>query len=156
MNDRNRVYRAFLDYYGDLQLKLNKRQDNYVIYACRVHSALNDYRYIFVVVHDDGFRAPVQQLSQLAWESFQTRTSSDFYGDVPLTDMVIPADRLQYVEHKLTILSRTRDKSEYTTHDLPINVVLLHDRRKNNSLQYPDEAKLYQALGTYQCVVTLL
>lgn len=155
MANKEEIYGAFVDYYGDITLDKLKVEDNWTIYCTKMNSGLNSYRYIYVVV--SNIMAPGQQatLNQLDWISFQTRETEELYK-VSTTNFYLDDTKKKVLSDMITVNERTKTETIYYTDDLPIRIRLLHDPKKNNHLQYPDRAFLYQALNTYHCVVELL
>ena len=147
------VYGAFIDYFGDLKLKVYKKEGGYTIYGCKLKSATYLNRYIFVVVPTLGLQPEETTLNSLDWVSFQTRSTEEFYR-LPEIDGYI--GKKASLSDVLNVLDRTKDRSIYVTSNLPVRVTLMHEPKKNNMLQYPDQCKFYQGLETYRCVVELL
>jgi len=151
------VYGAFLDYYGNLPLKRIKQDQNFSVYAYSVGSGTLDNRYIFVVVPNGTRPLPEStKLNNLDWVSFQTRSTQDHYPGIPSGQLMMSEDRKKALPDVINNIERTLEKSVYFTIELPVKITLIHDPKKNNTLQYPDTCKLYQALETYNCVVDLL
>ena len=156
MTNKEDVYGAFVDFYGDLKLAYIKNMDNsWALYGSQVYSGLNQNRYIFVIVPARLVRTQEMTLDQLDWVSFQTRTTDDFYK-IPKHQLFITEKQKKVLSDVIVAVNRTVDETQYFTNSLPIKVRLIHDPKKNNYLQFPDKTLLYQALGTYQCVVDLL
>ena len=155
MTSREDVYGAFVDYYGNLKLKVIKVDAGWVFYGAKVSSGLNENRYIFVIVPQRLAPAEEATLEQLDWVSFQTRTTTDVH-QVPTHNLYLDETRKQMIPDKITVVDRTADETHYVTDSLPIKVRLIHDPKKNNYLQYPDQAFMYQALETFRCVVDML
>ena len=155
MAEKEHVYGAFVDYYGTLSLKLLRTDNDWAFYCAKIYSGLNQNRYIFVVIPANSAVSKEATLDQLDWVSFQTRTTDETHH-VPTHHLYLNDTRKKTFSDKITVVKRTQDETEYITQDLPIKVRLLHDPKKNNYLQYPDQALMYQALETYRCVVDLL
>lgn len=155
MASKEDVYGAFVDFYGDIQLRLIKADGGWSVYCAKAYSGLNQQRYIFVVVPQRTVKQDTTTLDQLDWVSFQTRTTTDNY-QVPTHNLYLDDTRKKMMSDKITVVDRTADETFYVTDSLPIKIRLLHDPKKNNYLQYPDQALLYQALDTYNCVVDVL
>lgn len=155
MTSKETVYGAFVDYFGDIALKLIKNEGGWAVYAAKVHSGLNLNRYIFVISPAQQAYSEQVKLNDLDWVSFQTRTTDDVH-QVPTHHLYLNDDRKKALPDVVTVTNRTADETIYITNSLPIRVRLMHDPKKKNHLQYPDKAKLYQALDTFNCVVDLL
>lgn len=152
MVSKETVYGAFVDYFGDIKLSLIKNENGWSIYGARVHSNLNETRYIFAITH--GFRQNEVTLNNLDWVSLQTRTSDENHN-VPTHTLYLTPQRKELLNDKLTVVNRTNEQTEYIT-NLPIKVRLLHDPKKKNYLQYPDTTLMYNAIETYRCIIELL
>ena len=155
MTSKEQVYGAFVDYYGDIALRLIKNENGWAVYAAKVHSGLNQNRYLFVILPTTLAHANDVTLNQVDWISFQTRTTDDVYN-VPTHHLYLNDERKKTLSDIITCTTRTADETNYVTDHLPIRIKLMHDPKKKNHLQFPDKAKLYQALDTFQCVVELL
>ena len=155
MASKEDVYGAFVDYYGDLKLRLIKVENGWSVYCCKAYSGLNQQRYIFVIVPQRLSPGEEATLDQLDWVSFQTRTTDEVH-QVPTHHLYLDDVRKKMMSDKITAVDRTKEETFYVTDSLPIKLRLLHDLKKNNYLQYPDRAFLYQALDTYRCIVELL
>lgn len=153
MGNRYEIYGAFNDFYNDIPLIKIKHSEGYSVYACKTVEGLRDNKYIFVVVPGNG---PLQtSLNNVDWVSFQTRTTTESHK-TPTVPIMLNEQRKLALNDILTCTNRTKERSEYFTRELPLKITLVHDPRKNNSLQYPDECRLYQALETYNCVVEMI
>ena len=155
MATKEDVYGAFVDYYGDIKLRLIKVENGWAVYCAKAYSGLNLNRYIFVVVPQRLALGEEATLEQLDWVSFQTRTTDDVHP-VPTHNLFLDENRKKMMPDKITTVDRTADETHYVTDSLPIKIRLIHDPKKNNYLQFPDQAFMYQALDTYRCVVDLL
>lgn len=155
MTSTSDVYGAFIDYYGDISMHRIKNEQGWAIYAARIHSGLSQNRYIFAIVSSSSLSAERVTLNQIDWISFQTRTTDDIH-DAPTHHLYVDSHRKSLLSDKIRARDRTKEETVYFTDSLPIKIRLLHDRKKNNYLQYPDQTLLYQALETYQCVIELL
>jgi len=155
MSNKEQVYGAFVDYFGDISLRLIKNENGWAVYAAKVYSGLNENRYIFIVIPSNQAYSQEVNLNNVDWISFQTRTTDDVYN-VPTHHLYLNEERKSAMPDTITATGRTEHETSYITDNLPIRVRLMHDPRKKNHLQYPDKAKMYQALNTFRCVVELL
>lgn len=155
MTDINNVYSLFIDYYGNLNMTQIKNNDGWSIYACKIKSGLNNNRYIFVILRSRLTRGINMYLNDMKWTSFQTRNTDENYN-VPEYNLMLNEQKKKCLPDIITIIDRTKEKSNYVTTILPIKISLIHDMKKNNYLQYPDKVLLYQALETYNCVIEIL
>ena len=152
MVSKDAVYGAFVDYFGDIKLALIKNENGWSVYGTRIHSNLNEQRYIFAVAY--GVRSNEITLNNLDWVSLQTRTSDENHK-VPTHTLYLTPQRKELLMDKLSVVNRTNEETEYVTH-MPVKVRLLHDPKKKNYLQYPDTTLMYKALETYRCIIDLL
>jgi len=149
---QNTLYEKFISYYGNVEFTFLKQEQDWLIYAVRIHSFLNLYRYIFIVIPYENIHISNKiTLNEAKWISFQTRTSEELFK-VPVLYFISNIEQQHYLSDILQITNRNSNESTYMT-SLPISVKLLHEEKKNNYLQYPDKLKLYQALETYNCVI---
>ena len=149
------IQALFLQYFGDIGLKRIKRDGQWSVYCAKCHSNLNSNRYIFVIVEDPGYFKDDELLGDLRWVSFQTRTTDDVYP-VPTHSIIPSEEQKKALSSELYVLDRVNGETQYISDTQPIKVRLIHDRRKNNHLQYPDKTLLYKALNTFNCVVETL
>lgn len=155
MTSKEQVYGAFVDYFGDLPMKLIKDENGWLVYGVKIHSALNENRYIFAIIKFNNFKPIDVTLNQLDWVNFQTRTTDEIF-QVPTVTFIPKPENKQSVSDIINVIERDNNETIYRTVDLPIKIRLLHDTKKKNYLQYPDQAKLYQALDTFRCVIEML
>lgn len=151
------VHQMFVDYFGDIDLRRFKREGNYTIYACTVQSGLMDTRVIYAIVLSRFAVRETVKLSELAWVSFQTRTTDEHLPMLP-KNSVIPTKAAkeymqQFVFHSV---NRTDTKTDYRSHTVPLEMSILNDTRRKNFLQCPDRANLVQAVESYRCIVNAL
>lgn len=149
------VYGAFVDYYGDIGMKQIKNENGWAVYATRVSSGLNQQRYIFAIVPARLSPGPETTLNQLDWVSLQARTTEDHHN-VPSFSFFLDEQKKSALGDVIKCVDRTREETFYVTDNLPIKIRLLHDPKKNNFLQYPDQTTLYGALNTFRCVIEML
>jgi hypothetical protein len=153
-------YNIFLKLFSNLVFtKINPNPTQiqlYSTYAVRLQVFVgNGYRYIFVFVPLD-----VSLKNQVSFEelyphfvSIQTRLL-DTYFNIPeqAFDYRLFDPRYDNNKYWLMIKDRTLDKTEYYS-TIPIELEILHDKRKKSSLQYPDKLELRNALNTFQCIL---
>lgn len=154
---KTKMYELFVNYFGDIPLRRFRREPNYTIYACGVQSGLLENRMIYVVVPSRFAKAETMNLSELEWVSFQTRTTIDYFPDLP-KNSVIPTrqakeEMQKYLFHSV---NRTETKTDYRSPNIPLEMSILNDTKRKNFLQCPDRANLAQALESYRCVIQML
>jgi hypothetical protein len=152
--DINTVYGAFVDYFGDIQLKRTKQENGYDIYTCKTRSGLLYTHYIYVITQTKPYNKEYMTLNSLDWVCLQTRKTEE-YLSVPDNTYLIDEHKKQALPDILTVKDRQKEFSSYLA-PLPINIKLLHDPKRKTIYQYPDSIKLYQAIETYDCIIELL
>lgn len=149
-NQRKEIYAAFLQFFGDMIFVKNKMVLMNSIYVAAVHALTEDHRYIFLIVPNDnhqiGDKVP---MSQLYWESLQSRTMREDYG-------VIPQNYPSKVSHILeSPIIKTEDlpdgRSKYKVRRAILEVQMLKPPRNNQT--YPDISTLTIAVQTFNTVV---
>lgn len=150
---RDLVYRAFNLYYGDLPLtKINSSEEQHATYAAKMYSLLAESRYLIVITYQDFEPIhTVKRLSQIPWESFQTRVLKN---DLGLEDQSAPKENNGVFDDQITVYKRDRvnNKVVYQCLNIPVMVELVASK-KGSILDFPDKATLEGALETFQCVV---
>jgi hypothetical protein len=150
---RDLVYRAFTLYYGNLPLtKINTTEEQHATYAAKMYSLLAEPRYLIVICYQDFLpKNTVKRLSEVKWESFQTRVLK---SDLGIEEQSIPRENNGVFDDQITVYKR--DKSEnkvvYQALNVPLIVELVAGK-KGSIVDFPDKATLEGALETFQCVV---
>jgi hypothetical protein len=117
-----------------------------------MYSLLAEPRYLIVISYQDFLpKGTVKKLSELKWESFQSRVLKSELG---LEDQSIPKENNGVFDDQITVYKR--DKSEnkvvYQALNVPLIVELVAGK-KGSIVDFPDKATLEGALETFQCVV---
>lgn len=154
--NKEEIYNNFIKYYGDLELRRTKEiGKNWLVYSCKVKNFLTQNRYIHVVIKYD-FNIPVKiNLSNLEWLSFQTRTNDEYIENIEEYTLELNTNKKELFKEKIVLKDRNKEKTVYFSTLKPLKIELIHEAKKKNIFQYPDELKLYQALETYKCVINL-
>lgn len=152
------VYDLFASYFGEIELQRVQDTDNgYTIYACGIATDRPEFKVIYAIVPFRYARDARTTLSQLPWVSLQTRTTDEPLAPGVPTHSFIPS---RAAREQLTIVfdavNRSPQKTDYRTPEIPLEMSIIHDPKKNNFLQCPDRVRLYSALETFRCVVTML
>jgi hypothetical protein len=150
---RDLVYRAFNLYYGNITLtKVNSLNDQHATYGARIYSLLAEPRYLIVIAYQDFFpKGTTKKLSEIQWESFQTRVLTT---DLGLEDQNIPRENNGVFDDQITVFKRDKDQKKviYQSLNIPVMVELVPGK-KGSIVDFPDKATLEGALETFQCVV---
>ena len=150
--DINTVYGAFLDYYGNVDMKRIRQDNGWSVYAMRFSTQLSTYRYLFAIAMTAPLEPEIMKLNDINWMSLQTRESDEFHT-VPEIIHLLDERKKQALPDVLVATQETVDRKEYNC-PLPVRVELVSD--KSRAYQYPDKLLLYQAMESYNAVVTLL
>lgn len=148
-------YRLICEYFDDPNLQKVRQDEIYGVYACRISTLLlNEYRYIVVIIHNDGLAlGTLKKLSDLKWISFQTRIlESDTYFNV-VTHSYDTKNTSNF-HFGVRKINNSTEKSVYIleTDRFPVEVTLLHS--KGLLLEYPMTGSLVACLETYQTILT--
>jgi hypothetical protein len=149
--DRNKVYSAFIDYYGDVMFTKVKENNSHSIYMFKMAWQLgNEYRYLVAVIPRElepvGLTA---KMSYLRWDSFQTRSISDNYS---LPEGYIKPTKTEAMTGNINMIDQNTKASKYEAETLPIKIMLLH--KKNKLDEYAVQGRIHLALETFQTIVT--
>lgn len=151
--ERDNIFEIIYRYYDDpVMTKTKNLNQDFSMYACQLPCLLmNEKRYLIAVVGFDTSPVGVQQkLSKLRWNSFQVRSLADeSLTNLPTHNYTIKRDDRYQI--RLTIQSRTKEISVYSTDIGIFTVSLLHT--KNQEYEYPNEGNLISALETFQTVL---
>jgi hypothetical protein len=149
--DKDNVYAAFIEYYGDLLFTKVKENDTHYIYMFKISCQLiNVNRYLVAVVSRSlNNRNHILKLSELRWDSFQTRMLKENYN---ITEGSYRPNKTQAITGNINMIDSNTQASKYKAETLPINIMLLHKKRKIN--EYNANGKINLALETYQTIVT--
>lgn len=149
---KNESYNALSDYFNDPSLKKLKDSNGYSMYICKIYSLLGkEQRYLIVFVVKDS--TPVghsANLSDLRWESLQTRTLEEHYDLLPHSYRAVNKPPLN---DQIEVISRDENKSVYNSVKLPLVITLLHSK-KNSLYQYSPKGTVVTALETFQTIIT--
>jgi len=146
---KDNIYPLFHQYFENPRLVKIKNVDKYSMYMVKIHALLGvEFRYLIAFVPKNDL--PIRDekfLSQLEWESLQTRTLTD--------DHIIPSHsytpkRLPNLDQKIQLRSKDDNQYVYNVIDLPIRITLLPTSK---GLDYNPSGTVVSALETYQTLV---
>lgn len=148
--EKDIVYSEISNYFNNPLMSKVKDVSNYSMYISKVHCLLRkDYRYIICFVPVDKYNVGNKlHLSDLHWISFQTRTLTETYEELPYHKYKPIRNNFSNIEIK--ILEKDNSKFTYTCKDLPINITLL---TPNKSSFYQDKGCIAAALETYNTIL---
>jgi len=129
-------------------------------YVAKIHSYTDKKRYVIVMIEKDfnsNFAPEKAYIHQLNWISLQTRLLDD---DPTINSQNVDHRFLdhRYIDDKISLQSvSTTDNGTFYQCILPIEILLLNDKKKNTKYQYPDKLlDIRQALNTFQCIIKLI
>jgi hypothetical protein len=123
-------------------------------YATQIYCLLsNQYRYIIVFVKEDVFPIEyVQPLSNLKWDSFQTRTLTENF-DLPRHNYIPKRKKGFILDSQIKRTKFENGNSEYSCERLPeFTISLIHTSSDIND--YQSDGTLVRAIETYQTLIT--
>ena len=151
------IRQSLIDYFGDLLMtkiqeteqSYNKR--SYSLYYAKIGCMLCvEDRYLIVVVDSDPYSINhLENLSQLNWISFQTRTI-----DKPpqgLRTQQIPSKINKLLTDKINLVEKKPDRYVYMSKTTPLKIELLFTKEDDN---YSNSGTIQSALDTYNCVLS--
>jgi hypothetical protein len=149
--DYQQMYTHFDTYFNHPIMVKTKDDKNYSMYMTKTYCLLSNMcRYIIVFVPKDN--NPVntkEKLSNLLWESLQTRTLTNNHT---LLSHVYQPRKLNELNLPIHRLNVSDTSSTYSCNDLPITITILHQNNKN---EYQDKGNIIAALETYQTIITI-
>lgn len=151
------IYAEFVKYFEAPQMVKLKdvgiQPDIYSMYIVKIHALLGiEYRYLITFIFKDEFPpGHVEPLSNLRWQSLQTRTMTTDYN-IPIHSY--SPRKLPFLDKKIVMADRTDDQYRYTVEGLPITITLL-PKNKSRGIEYSPVGNVITSLETYQTIVTL-
>jgi hypothetical protein len=146
--NRLSIYEAFAEYFENPMVKKIKEQNGHTLYACRFSSmGALDFRYLVVVVPNSIAEKDECPLSDLHWESIQTRISTTDYR--LKSQSYVPRRLLSLNKSIKRIQTQNDQEYIYSVEDLPIRVQLLPQK----NTVYQNDGTLIRALETFQTIV---
>ena len=148
--ERRRIYDILVEYFDNPRMVKWKDNDNFSIYISKIKTFLSkDSRYLICIIKKDNENPGSEfLLSELYWDSFQTRTLN-----LPLSLPFHSYEIKRGNSPSISVISRSKTNVDYSCPDLPIKVTLLPTK---GEYEYSDKGNLYSALETYQTIITHL
>lgn len=143
-------------YFAGLVFFKVEQKEGFTVYAASISSSFGDgkktYALAFVPVHmgilNKGY------LNELHWQNFQTRTLTNGWK--------IPNQRWDMKQLKglptpmFNAVDRNQARTKYICESEPLEMVLLHDPKKNSIYQHHNRINLMAALATFKCVLNFV
>lgn len=154
--ERVKVYNAVLQYFPGYVMTKTAQHGAYAIYKAIVQCLLcNGVRYAVAIVEESATNiGGKKNLSELAWESFQTRYSEDDKEAVKFqieTFAYGHPEGNSILDDTIRLNRETKDSFKYTCDNLPLSVELLKMKEDENMAETGTVAS---ALETFSCVLS--
>ena len=139
-----------IEYYGNPNLQKVKNTQTQSIYMAMLNSnLLANKQYIVTTCQKDNNKIGIiKSLSNLYWNSFQTRTIDNVN--------VITFDHIPVKNNKFNIILKIIERNEkftkYIMNEYPVYITLIHDNV--NLYEYPNTGNLIAALDTFKSIIT--
>jgi hypothetical protein len=152
---RDGLYKLFIDYYGDANFTKLEHDSEFSTYYCKISCGLiNIHKYLIVKVKADLYTInAVKKLSELQWESFQTRLLEQNYR-LPI-HIYTENKRNDLMNYMISLTERGENAYLYETsfngEQVPINVLLLP--KGKTGFDYQQKGTLLVALNTFHTIV---
>lgn len=144
------LYKCFTEYFDNPMMTKIDSKDGKSIYSVKIKGNSMDNKFIIVFVNEDNLNiGRTKHLSELSWDSLQTRTLNNVTYNVITHSYEVRKYRdLLHPIHK----KEANDKScVYTCDGLPIRVVLLN--YKNQYHSYKEKGTMLSAIETYNTIL---
>ena len=150
--DLDVMYKAFTVFFNNpLMIKI-KDVDRFSMYMIKNYCLLSkECRYIVCLIPKDNNEiGNKQNLSELRWISFQTRTLDSDHDLPPHSYNPIRGGPL---DAEIIRIKSDKKSSTYKCNNFPFTVTLLHT--KNSSNEYVEKGTVVTALETFQTIIAL-
>lgn len=159
-SEKKKIYNSIVQEYSDLIMtKKNETTLHGVIYGvyyAKISCLLYvENRYVIAVKSNDQF-VPIDTelyLSNIVWDSFQTRTIDECPYSRQLSIQTIPFKPKQnstVLNTKIKKIKHSLDRSVYAATTMPVVLEILHDDEDDEMAQ---ESTIQSALDTFKCIV---
>lgn len=149
--EKNELYESISSYFNDPKMTKTKNKDGYSVYMCKTQCMLGgSCRYLIALTEQDQNNINTSaKLSEIRWDSFQTRTLEDSYPNV---------NTCGYFPQKkgpLTIgiekIGENNDTTTYKCEKYNITVTLMNGK---NTVYYQNKGTVIAALETYNTIIS--
>jgi hypothetical protein len=146
------VYSIFVEYFNNPLMTKIKNDNNLSMYLTKTYCLTSTTcRYIIAFVPLDYNKIGTQEeLKDLKWISFQTRTLEDKFN--VKAHGYIPEEKGPLMA-KINRIKITKEASIYSCEKYPITVALLHNNKKNEQTYQP-KGNIIIALETWETIIT--
>jgi hypothetical protein len=149
---RDSIYPLFANYFENPRLFKIKDVGKYSMYMAKIHALLGvEFRYLIAFVPKNSLSSGDEKfLSQLEWESLQTRTLTDEHN---LPYHSYNPRRLADLDKKIWLKEKDEHQYVYSVEELPIQIILLP---RSKSMDYNPSGTVVPALETYHTLVNFI
>lgn len=149
---KDNIYPLFTQYFENPRMTKIKDTDSYSMYMSKIHALLGvEFRYLITFVPGNNFPiGDTKFLTELEWESLQTRTLIDdhklpFHSYTPV--------RIRDLDRRITLVESDDFHYTYKVENLPIQIILLATKK---GLNYNSSGTVVPALETYQTLINFI
>lgn len=154
-NPKYEIYALISDYYDNPMMTKVKTEKNFCFYVAKIPTMmLRESRFLIAIIRENNFPiGSTERLSEIPWESFQTRTIEE---DWKLKPISYSNKNDQKYQSPITLNRRdyNTDIFYYRSNVYPIEIALLSP--KNSLPTYPLEGTLKRALETFQTIIVFV
>jgi hypothetical protein len=140
-------------FFGKIVLVKVEHKENFTIYAASLSSSYGDGRkqYLLAFIPSHLAIRDSAYLSDLDWQNVQTRLLTTGYS-IPSQRWELPRD---VPIPMFNLVNRTDTKTQYTSEDRQLEMVMIHDPKKKSQFQYHSRINLVAALTSFRCVISI-
>lgn len=155
--EKNNIRQQIAEYFGSLYMTKCKHQIdngyNYGIYYAKIGCMLCiDNQYVVITVPNDNNRiGTMLPLSDLSWNTFQTRTIKKLPVNIKLTAQTPTKKINDILNSGISIAEKLQDRYVYYCNEYPLYIELLSNGK--DEISYNDKGKVLTAIETYNCVI---
>jgi hypothetical protein len=153
-SEYKQLHDALCEFFEQPVMSKKKNIDGFSMYVSQIYCLLsNEYRYIIAFVNEDVFPAGyVQPLSNLKWNSIQTRTLTENFN-LPRHNYIPKRKPGFILDSQIKRTKFENGSSEYSCERLPeFKINLIHT--SNDINDYQPDGSLVRAIETYQTIIT--
>ena len=143
------LYKCFTEYFNNPKMTKIVSKEGKSIYGVKIKGNNIDNKFIIVFINEDNLNiGRTKHLSELHWDSLQTRTLDTKYNVDTHSYEIRKYKELLHSIHK----KETNEKNcSYTCEGLPLKIVLLN--YKNQYHSYKEKGTLLSAIETYNTIL---
>ena len=154
-NPKYELYALISEYFDNPLMTKVKVEKNFSFYVAKIPTMmLRESRFIIAIIRENNLPiGTTERLSEIPWESFQTRSLEEDWKVKPISYSE-KNDKKYQSSIKLNRRDYNNDIFYYQSDIYPIEIALLSP--KNSFPTYPSEGTIKRALETFQTVIVFL